>query len=53
MIAYRSGALGISIDVDVTNLSSISRLGAGVISIGGANTLDGVFLSGILALLLA
>jgi uncharacterized membrane protein len=41
------------IDADVTNLSSISRLGAGLASIGGAETLDGVFLSGILVLLLA
>jgi len=53
VIAYVSGVLGTLIGADLTHLASISKLGAGVASIGGAGTFDGVFLSGILAVLLA
>jgi len=53
VVAYVSGVLGTLIGADLTNLSSISRIGAGVVSIGGAGTFDGVFLSGILAVILA
>ncbi|MCX8153256.1 MAG: DUF1614 domain-containing protein [Candidatus Bathyarchaeota archaeon] len=52
IIAYVSGVLGTLIGADLLNLDSIPELGAPVASIGGAGTFDGVFLSGIIAVLL-
>ncbi len=51
VIAYISGTLGTLIGADILNLKKISRLGAPVASIGGAGTFDGIFLTGILAVL--
>ncbi len=51
-VAYVSGVLGTLIGADLLNLNVIPKLGAPVASIGGAGTFDGVFLSGILAVLL-
>jgi uncharacterized membrane protein len=45
--------LGTLIGADLMNLGSIQGLHAPVLSIGGAGTFDGVFLTGILAVLLA
>lgn len=52
VIAYVAGTLGTLIGADLTNLDHISSLGAPVVSVGGAGTFDGVFLSGIIAVLL-
>ena len=52
-LAYISGSLGTLIGADLMNLGSIQGLHAPVLSIGGAGTFDGVFLTGILAVLLA
>jgi uncharacterized membrane protein len=52
VVAYVSGVLGTLIGADITNLHKIPRLGARIASIGGAGTFDGIFLSGILAVLL-
>lgn len=52
-IAYISGVLGTLIGADLTNLGAIKKIGAPVASIGGAGTFDGVFLSGIIAVLLS
>ena len=52
VIAYVAGTLGTLIGADLTNLRDIATLGAPVVSIGGAGTFDGVFLSGIIAVLL-
>jgi uncharacterized membrane protein len=52
-LAYIGGSLGTLIGADLLNLGSISGLGAPVMSIGGAGTFDGIFLTGILAVLLA
>ena len=46
------GTLGTLIGADLLNLRRLRNLGAGVASIGGAGTFDGVFLSGIIAVLL-
>ncbi len=53
IIAYVAGTLGTLIGADIANLNVIKKLGAPVASIGGAGTFDGVFLAGILAVLLA
>ena len=52
VVAYVAGTLGTLIGADLSNLRDIPSLGAPVASIGGAGTFDGVFLSGIIAVLL-
>jgi uncharacterized membrane protein len=52
-LAYVCGVLSTLIGADLTNLGAIKKIGAQVASIGGAGTFDGVFLSGIIAVLLA
>ena len=52
-LAYIAGSLGTLIGADLLNLDKIQGLGAPVASIGGAGTFDGIFLTGILAVLLA
>jgi uncharacterized membrane protein len=52
-LAYIGGGLGTLIGADITNLDKVRGLGAPVASIGGAGTFDGIFLTGILAVLLA
>lgn len=52
-LAYIAGSLGTLIGGDLTNLDKIQGLGAPVASIGGAGTFDGIFVTGILAVLLA
>jgi len=52
-LAYVSGCMGTLLGADLLNLSALESLGASIASIGGAGTFDGVFLTGILAVLLA
>jgi uncharacterized membrane protein len=52
-VAYISGSLGTLIGADLLNLDKLQGLGAPVASIGGAGTFDGVFLTGIAAVLIA
>lgn len=51
-LAYISGTLGCLIGADILNLSKLAGLGAPVASIGGAGTFDGIFFTGIIAVLL-
>ncbi|MEM3856901.1 MAG: DUF1614 domain-containing protein [Thermoprotei archaeon] len=51
-LAYVSGSLGTLIGADLLNLHKLSGLKSKMVSVGGAGTFDGVFLSGILAVLL-
>jgi uncharacterized membrane protein len=52
-LAYVGGSIGCLIGADLLNLGKVQGLGAPVASIGGAGTFDGIFLTGILAVLLA
>ena len=52
-LAYVSGSLGALIGADLANLDKIQGLGAPVASIGGAGTYDGIFVTGVLAVLIA
>jgi uncharacterized membrane protein len=52
-VAYAGGSLGTLIGADLLNLDVVRGLGAPVASIGGAGTFDGIFLTGIVAVLLA
>jgi len=52
-LAYIAGSMGCLLGADVLNLDRIRELGAPIASIGGAGISDGVFLTGIIAVLLA
>ena len=52
-LAYIGGSLGTLIGADLLNLGKVQGLGAPVASIGGAGTFDGIFLTGVLAVLIA
>ncbi|HTW64875.1 MAG TPA: DUF1614 domain-containing protein [Bryobacteraceae bacterium] len=52
-LAYVAGSMGTLIGADLLNLNKIQGLGAPIASIGGAGTFDGVFLTGIIAVLLS
>ncbi|MCC6207553.1 MAG: DUF1614 domain-containing protein [Gammaproteobacteria bacterium] len=52
-LAYICGTLGVLIGADLLRLGNIRRMGVPIASIGGAGTFDGIFLTGIVAVLLA
>jgi uncharacterized membrane protein len=52
-LAYIGGSIGTLIGADLLNLDKVAGLGAPVASIGGAGTFDGIFLTGIIAVLFA
>lgn len=52
-VAYIAGTLGTLIGADILNLPKIAKIKAPIVSIGGAGTFDGIFLTGIIAVLLA
>jgi len=52
-LAYACGSLGTLIGADLMNLGRMRGLGAPVMSIGGAGTFDGIFVVGLIAVLLA
>jgi uncharacterized membrane protein len=52
-LAYVGGTLGVLIGADLLRLKDIRRMGTPLASIGGAGTFDGIFVTGIVAVLLA
>ncbi len=52
-LAYVGGTLGVLIGADLLRLKDLGRMGTPVASIGGAGTFDGIFLTGVVAVLLA
>jgi uncharacterized membrane protein len=52
-VAYISGSMGTLIGADLLNIGKLQGMGAPVASIGGAGTFDGIFLTGILAVIIA
>jgi uncharacterized membrane protein len=52
-VAYVAGVVGSLVGADLLHLGRLRDLGAPVASIGGAGTFDGIFLSGIVAVLIA
>ncbi len=52
-LAYAGGSLGVLIGADLLNLDKLQGIGAPVLSIGGAGTFDGIFVTGVMAVLLA
>lgn len=53
LAAYVAGTMGTLIGADVLHVRQVTKLATPVASIGGAGTFDGVFLTGIIAVLLA
>jgi len=51
-VAYIGGTLGTLIGADLLNLDRIRGIGAPVVSMGGAGTFDGIYLTGIVSVLL-
>jgi uncharacterized membrane protein len=51
-LAYIGGTLGVLLGADVLRLRDVRTLGAPAASIGGAGTFDGIFITGLLAVLL-
>jgi uncharacterized membrane protein len=51
-LAYISGTVGILVGVDLLQLKNNRRMGVPVVAIGGAGSFDGLFLTGLLAVLL-
>lgn len=51
-LSFVTGVLGVIIGADLLNLNKISRTTARTISIGGAGTFDGIFLTGIISVFL-
>lgn len=52
-LAYICGTLGVLIGADLLRLNDIRKIGTPMASIGGAGTFDGIFITGIVAVLLA
>lgn len=52
-LAYAGGSLGVLLGADLMNFDKLRGLGTPVLSIGGAGTFDGIFLTGVLSVLLA
>jgi len=52
-LAYLCGTLGVLIGADLLHLKDIRQLATPMASIGGAGTFDGIFFTGIIAVLLA
>jgi uncharacterized membrane protein len=52
VLAYVAGTLGVLLGADLARLRDIRRLGVPAVSIGGAGTFDGIFVAGIIAVLL-
>jgi len=52
-VAYVGGVAGCLIGADLMNLGRLPGVGAPVASIGGAGTFDGIFLTGLMAVLMA
>jgi uncharacterized membrane protein len=46
---YSLGVLSALFGADILHLKDIEKIGGGVVSIGGAGTFDGIFLTGVFA----
>ncbi len=46
-LAFASGVFGSIVGADLLHLKDVEKIGSGVVSIGGAGTFDGIFLTGV------
>lgn len=52
-LAYIAGSLGVLIGADLFRIKDIRKMGAPIAAIGGAGTFDGIFMTGLVAVLLS
>jgi len=52
-LAYIAGTLGVLVGADLLRIPDIRKMGSPLASIGGAGTFDGIYITGIVAVLLA
>ena len=52
-IAFSAGVLSTLFGADLLHLKDLEKIGSGVVSIGGAGTFDGIFLTGIFSVIFA
>lgn len=52
VLAYISGTLGVIMGADLLRIKDIRKMGTPVASIGGAGTFDGIYITGLVAVLL-
>ena len=52
-LAYICGTIGVLVGADLLRLNDVLKMGVPIASIGGAGTFDGIFITGIVAVLLA
>ncbi|MBO8180805.1 MAG: DUF1614 domain-containing protein [Archaeoglobus sp.] len=50
-LAFSTGVLSALFGADILHLKDLEKIGSGVVSIGGAGTFDGIFLTGIFAVI--
>lgn len=50
-MAFSSGVLSALFGADIMHLKDLEKIGSGVVSIGGAGTFDGIFLTGVFAVI--
>jgi len=50
-MAFSAGVLSALVGADILHLKDVEKIGSGVVSIGGAGTFDGIFLTGVFAVL--
>ncbi|WP_456327893.1 DUF1614 domain-containing protein [Archaeoglobus sp.] len=50
-LAFSAGVLSALVGADILHLKDIEKIGSGVVSIGGAGTFDGIFLTGVFAVI--
>lgn len=48
-MAFFAGVIGVLIGADLLNMRKVKKLGVNMVSIGGAGTFDGIFLTGVFA----
>ncbi len=50
-LAFSSGVLSALVGADILHLKDLEKIGSGVVSIGGAGTFDGIFLTGVFSVI--
>ena len=50
-LAFSSGVLSALVGADIFHLKDIKKIGSGIVSIGGAGTFDGIFLTGVFSVI--
>ncbi|WP_457549779.1 DUF1614 domain-containing protein [Archaeoglobus sp.] len=50
-LAFSSGVLSALVGADILHLKDIEKIGSGIVSIGGAGTFDGIFLTGVFSVI--